>query len=602
MTPRRHLWITVAALLVGAAALTARADDLSMWIDETFTIFHTTGSLEQILREADVNWPPGHYLAVYVWGNLTHFHDFALHALGVFFALIGAAGLARAARRLGGDWAAPLTVIAFATSGYTIYFAQEQRGYGQMFALIGVFVWLYLRWYAHPTRWRAVALWGAGAGLLYTHFIGGIVIGLAALHTLIGKPRRALGWLPIGIALSVVFLPMVPQLLRGLRLRGIVNVELPSYFRGPLESFYRAYSAGWDVPFALIVAVALIGLLGLLANRRIGAVTLGWLLAWAIGAPLVAYALREIAPFFTARYLSFTLPAAFLLIGVGTAGAMAALAARPRLRWLPAVPILVFVFAPYQPFEYRPRYTDGEPPVRDAVRELARQWRPGDAILLDPGCQCQSDGINWWYYERLYFPLGTIPRATLETLGDFRRVWHFVRQGAEDAATAAAVQQGRLNVGFFGPWYFIATAWEAPPMQEGVQVGEALRYHGADVRRRPLLHAGEPITVTGWWSSDGPLGDEIVLSAQVVGPSGELITQADGPPPTPFSAWTPGTLSAVTRTLHLPFNLPNGFYTIQWVAYRWTDGGRLVPAPSAVTGPESVLIADRARLISHDGD
>jgi hypothetical protein len=139
-------------------------------------------------------------------------------------------------------------------------------------------------------------------------------------------------------------------------------------------------------------------------------------------------------------------------------------------------------------------------------------------------------------------------------------------------------------------------------MREGVQVGEALRYHGSDVRRRPLLHAGEPITVTGWWSSDGPLGDEIVLSAQVVGPSGELITQVDGPPPTPFSTWTPGALSAVTRTLHLPFNLPNGFYTIQWVAYRWTDGGRLVPAPSVVTGPESVLIADRARLISHDGD
>lgn len=57
---RRLWWITI-TLLIGAAWVILRADDLTLWVDETWTIFQTQGTVEQMLLDPDVTWPPGHY-------------------------------------------------------------------------------------------------------------------------------------------------------------------------------------------------------------------------------------------------------------------------------------------------------------------------------------------------------------------------------------------------------------------------------------------------------------------------------------------------------------------------------------------------------------
>ena len=47
----RHVWLGTAILLIAAFALIRHANDLSMWYDEVWTIFHSTGTLEQIVRD-----------------------------------------------------------------------------------------------------------------------------------------------------------------------------------------------------------------------------------------------------------------------------------------------------------------------------------------------------------------------------------------------------------------------------------------------------------------------------------------------------------------------------------------------------------------------
>ncbi len=177
-----------------------------------------------------------------------------------------------------------------------------------------------------------------------------------------------------------------------------------------------------------------------------------------------------------------------------------------------------------------------------------------------------------------------------------------VRQGKTDPQIDASVQQGRLNAGeFVGPWYFIAPLYEGPPQTKGLLFGDAMRFHGADISRRQGLHAGDTVNMTLWWSVDKPLPPELSMSIQLLGPAGNVVAQLDGMPKTPgtpdqLDAWKPETLYLDRRDLQVPYQLPEGEYTLHLIVYRYQDGTRLAPEGDAT--PAKTLIIDRVRLYS----
>jgi mannosyltransferase len=594
---KRNLWISVGVLFVAAMAIFSHADDLSMWFDELWSMFQYTHSIKHILHERELNWPPAYGILLHSWIKLISANDFVVHTLGALIGLLGVAFAIQAGKALQSKYAGWLAGLVLGTSSYTIYFWLEARGYGLVITLEMAFVWLYIRWTRKPTWSRAIPYTLAQIALLYTHFSCGLIIALTALNIAVTIPRRL--WWRGAIIMTVTagaFLPLLPQFWDSyqLRKRALSKGNPPAYLlKGP-ESIYQAYSAHHDLWWALILVLAGIGLgLWIWHERRRALSPLAWLLVWGIGIPVYAYLTRESEGLFTTRYLVFTLPAVMLLVGIG-------LAALPRRGWIVgAVLILYFATFPWQPFDHRPGYSTSAPPVRDFVREMAQRFKPGDRLVIDPAIK--YGGYDWWYYEPLYFQGGYIPQAVDGTEAG-ERVWYLVRQGRVDKDILHTVESGRIATEFWGPWYFIATLYEGPPLSPGYRLGDDIRFRGHTILTGQHYLPGDTLQIETWWAVDSPPPVDYSIGLHLIGPDGTLIAQADSGPTGPYippqtSAWQPGQVYRDDRQLHIPWCLKPGNYEVQLVVYQWWDGTKLEPETSAHPGSDaSSLLLDTIQI------
>ena len=575
-------------LLLAARIIFLHIDDLSMWFDELWSVFQDSRSLQQVVRERELNWPVGYAVVLHTWMRLISQHDLVVHTLGALIGLLGVAFIIRAGRALLSPSAGWLAGLAFGTSGYAVYFMIEARGYGLLLMASAAMVCFHARWIRRPTWRRAVPYALAQILVLYTHFSGLVIVALMGIHVLLVVPRRLWWkWCVIMLATGVAFLPLLPQFLDAyhLRLGAIRQGNLPSYLlKGP-ESLYRAYSVHHDAWWAAILLLAGIGLAVTLwrkPRKSIGTIT--WLSVWGIGIPVLAYVTRDTEGLFTTRYLSYTLPAVFLLIGLG-------LGALP-VKWQMGGSALLLVAAtfPWQPFDHRPRYSDA-PPVRDFMREMVKRFQTGDVLVVDPNVDDQ--GYDWWYYEPLYFPGETIPRAQ-DGSGGQPRVWYLLRQGSEDPDVRRSVESGRYATEFWGPWYFIVTLYEGPPLTPGIRVGDTLRFRGQTIPSGFHYLPGDTLTVHTWWSADEAPPLDYSIGLHVVDSQGILVLQSDGGPqgslvPSQTSAWEPGQPYRDDRTITLPWCMPPGYYDVRLTVYQSWDGVRLKPETSPATGPDDEL-------------
>ncbi len=587
----RHVWLGTAILLIAAFALIRHANDLSMWYDEVWTIFHSTGTLEQIVRDRDLSWPPGYYLLLHAWIKLLGMNDFVVRVLNVLSGMMGTACMIQAGRALSSDRAGWLAGLAFGVSGYAVYFLLEVRGYGLMLTLTAALVCLHARWLKVPTWRRAIPIALVQALLLYTRYADSMaIVVLLGLHVLLSA-RRLLGrWLLIGISTGLLFVPMLPDFWDFYLSRRAAHVENPDpgiFLRGP-ELWFQSYSRHQDALWTILLTLALAGVgLALRRGGRQTRLTVLWLALWGVGIPAFIYANRESLLAYTPRYLLFTLPAFMWLIGTSLAHLP-----RPAMA-AGATLLLVSLALPWHPFDFRRPYTSG-PPVRDLVRELAVRFQPGDALLVDPKMPpTMEEPYDWWYYEKLYFPGGRLPRIS-EASEAGPRVWLLVRQGSEDEVTRRQVEQGRIATEFWGPWYFIATLYEGPPLSPGVRLGDSLRFRGATLESGTLYRPGDTLALETWWSVDSALEADYSLGLHLVNRKGMTVAQADSGPLGPYtpgstSQWQPGEVYRDDRQVRIPWCLPKGRYEVRLVVYTWWDGARLAPEEGAWRGPEDSI-------------
>ncbi len=551
-----RVWAGAAVLLIAAVAILPHANDLSIWFDEQWSVFMIAHPWGQMLRERELNWPPGYLMLLKAWSQLASANDFALHTLGALVGLLGTACAVQAGRTLHSWRAGWLAGLAFGTSGYAIYFLLEMRGYGPLLALLMALVWLQARWLRRPNWQRAVPYVLVQIAVLYMHFTGGLVLALAAVWVAASlPPRQWPRWIAVEAVVGVAFLPVLQQFWDSYQLRrDALRTNPPGahLLHGPGTQI-SAYSLHHDVVWAALVIVAAVGVgLWLWRRRRSAVGPALWLALWGVGLPMYAYLSRESQGLYSTRYLVYTLPALLLLIAVG-------LASLPRRGWIVGG-ILLLVMASYgwRPFDHRPRYSDS-PPVRDLVIEMARRFEPGDVLVIDPGVIYEP--LAWWYYEGLYFQGGTIPRAENgQEAGS--RVWNLVRQGSEDPDLLESVQAGRIPTEFWGPWYFIATLYEGPPLAPGLLVGDVLRFGGGAITSGDRYLPGDRLTVESWWTVDAPPDADYSISLQVIGPDGRPVAQIDSGPsgaftPDQTSAWQPGGFYRDDRSLRIPHCLPD---------------------------------------------
>ncbi len=581
---RRQIAISTLVLLLAAAILILHAGDTSLWEDEFYTVHHISGRLDQLLLDRELNWPPLYYLPLYVWMRLAGPHDVILRMTGVFYGLLGTTCFFQIGRRLGGRRTGWLAALLFATSSYTLYFLLELRGYALLLPLIGLVLWLHLRWLSHPT-WRRALFYVVGlVALWYTQYAALIITVILGGHVLLTAPRRLLRWLPMPLVAAAAFLPLWGQFIEAMQVRAYVfavNGTLPAYFLQGPEMMFRAYSGGQPVLFVMLILLVLGGLVLLMwRGPRSVRLTVLWLAGWGLAVPALAYLLRARVGLYTERYLTFTVPGLIVLLALG-------LGALPvPLRRIGVLLVLASAVFAWQPFHFRPAYSDS-PPIRDLVRELADRLAPGEVLVVDPGCTC-GDPLGWWYYESLYMPGGrAIPRVT-DPADAPGGVWYLSRQGSRDAALQAAVADGRLYTEFWGPWYFIVEHYEAPPLVQGYRVGETIRFQGASFVPRGPYMPGDVLTVRTWWAVDAPPERDYSLGLHLLDASGRLVAQVDSGPvgdltPGQTSAWQPGELYRDDRVLQIPWRVPMGRYVVLLFVYYWEDG---LPLPLEEAAPQ----------------
>src|SRR5258708_1652784 len=378
---RRKLYIALClgVLLIAALAVISHADELATWSDESWTIFHSSASIQQIINERDITWPSGSFAALHYWASFASWNDFSLHVFGALCGLLTTAFLIQIGRQLHSRGAGLLAGLAFGTSSYALYFMLEIRGYHLMLLVEAAFVALYLRWLARPNRSRDVALFAGQIAMLYVHFILGLIIALAGLHLLLTTPRRLGRWLLIAVATGIAFLPLLPQFLAAYHVRSGVgsNGPLPGYFTRDFGSFLRAFSAHWDIWLAVIGVLCIVGLAWTFIHHGVRHHL--WLILWGMGIPVYAYVTRYTSALFTTRYLSFTLPAIFLLVGV----ALAALRGLRISAWVVAMCFLVLALAPWQHFDHRPAPSDNGVPPPPFFRTMAQRFQPAHSLVIE---------------------------------------------------------------------------------------------------------------------------------------------------------------------------------------------------------------------------
>ncbi len=600
------LWVSLGVLLVAARALFLHADDLSMWFDELWTLFHVSGSFRQIFTDRDLSWPPGWYVLLYAWIHVFSRNDFVVHLLSVYLGMLSVAATVRVGRELHSRAAGWLAGLALGTSGYAVYFMIEVRGYALV--LFGALLVLlaHVFWWRRPTWWRTVAYALAQIALFYTHFmVAPLVSSLLGARVVLAeheRRRQYLGrWLLVMGVSGLSFVPLVPQFLRASEVRtAALEHGVSSAFIHTPRIFYQAYGTHRDVVFGLVLALTVIGL-ARAARRRALWGTLIALGVWSVAVLLFAYFTRERLGLFNLRYLAFVLPAAFLLIGIGLAQW------EERVRWGSVALLAWIALAPWHPFDMRPRYSD-DLPVRDLMRALAERFGPDDVLVIDPNFG-ESLRWGWWYYEPLYFPRGPVPIAPNGTDAG-PRVWHLVRQGNVDEQVLHTVETGRIFTEFWGPWYFIASLYEGPPLAEGVLLEGSVRYRGGALTTGTLYRPGDTLTAQTWWDVNAQPSRDYSLGLYVVDASGRTVAQTDGGPRGPYAgertaAWLPERVYRDERRVQLPEDLPPGDYAVRVAIYRWEDGERLCPVPpvasaSPLTWQDCAVELARVNVASFD--
>jgi hypothetical protein len=558
--------------------------------DEIFNLWQTQGSLDDALRRAPFDWPPGFPVVMWVWVHFIGSRIESARVMSVLFSALAVAFLYRVARLMPvvmGVRQTPtqrlqavvLTLLVFIGIRYIIFAGVDARAYGMMFMLGTLGLWLLLRWLMRPTLPRLLPMVLVFAALVYLSFTS--LAWLAALVPVIvlARPRLTLrAGLSIGIGWGILVLPLLPQFIAAGFFARTVDVMVGQ--KTLLEELYRWQDLFGGTPVWTAMVVVTVGLtlwhmLRDASSRRFGLLLLLWL-----AAPIGVYLLRS-EKLMTPRYLWWTMLAAALLMGwVGS-----------RLpRWVYGGLIVLAFGLAIIPKDYLP-YRNAAVnvvPVRENLTWLAQRHRAGDVMVIDAGCT-NLDPMGWDFFVPLYFSPGTL--KVVADPGDAARVWYVTCGQLDPTDEKLVVAHERQAGEFVGPWHFNIRLYERPPELTGVTFGDAVRLNGVQiVEPRFAWREGEAIQVRTWWSTTQPIPADYSIGIQLLNAEGKLVAQADGavqPPtqttPLQTSQWQPNVYYEDVRTLQLPF-MPNftGEHTLVITVYQWWDGKHLPPAENAI--------------------
>lgn len=558
----------MALLCLVMASRFTRLNDFETDRDELLSIQRAQAdTFENLLLWLPNDWPPLYFALLGVWEDLVGLHPVHLRVSSALLSLFAFALMYRVGRRIGGERAGILAMLAYAALSYGIVIDLKLRGYVIIHALIPALLWLTMRYFERPHWRRALLLGLCMAVMFYTTYISALMFFVIGAFSLIMYGKQVWRWWLPGVFAGALALP---EALRKLDVAvDVATAEQPG--QTLIEALLGLFQ-GWTGFYSLVWAgLLLVALLALLRRGR-------WLLVfavWIVAIPAAMYFLLDPRFTFTQRYSFWAMGGIALLVGWGWSRL-------PRpLYGLACAACAVIMFAPVpQPDFFTFPYTQ-------TFGWLRGQVQTGDVFVIDPRCDCpQPRELN--FYIRLYFPHQGL--QLVDDPADHRRVW-YVSGGGIDEPTFNRVRDGRVSQQFFGPSSFLFQLYEAPPDPVGIAFENGMRFHGVDIldpyNNTPWfgeyeLMENQPVRLRLWWSADAPIPADYSIATYIT--RGERTrAQFDGPPqlidpdaPRETSRWRTGRYYVEERVMTLPRGETRDVgFTLALTVYQWWDNVRI---------------------------
>lgn len=284
--------------------------------DEPFTVFWSQRPWPELWAMFRTeNNPPLYFLLTKAWSAATPFTAAWLRVPSALFGALAVWPLFLLARHFGGRAAAALTCILFICSNYHQGFAHEVRAYSLFTLLTTTGLWLLVRATQRPGQEvrSMLHLSMLNVVLVYTHFLGWLVVGLQGSLVLLLPTMRPLrrGFLfGAGITLAW-FLPYGLIFLE----RMTHSVGHGTWLTPPVPE--ELYNMLWRWSNAPVLTVAFLALIAAgLWKDRLRSAGLRLALTWALVPLLGMFAVSFAVPMFLDRYLVYAAPGYALLVGL----------------------------------------------------------------------------------------------------------------------------------------------------------------------------------------------------------------------------------------------------------------------------------------------
>ncbi|RAG81397.1 hypothetical protein DN069_33000 [Streptacidiphilus pinicola] len=348
-----------------------------LWQDESASWWAATLSWSQLLHllgNIDIVLAP-YYALMHLWVSVAGTSAVALRVPSLAAMCLSAGLLGLLGRRMFNARVGLVAGLLFAMLPVTSRYGQEARPYAlTVLAVLAATLLLY-RALDDPRadRWGGYALSLPFTGMF--HLVAALVLAAHLVLVLVVARKRWGAWA------AVVGFCAVPVLL--IALLGHTQSAQVSWISTDLKSLPQFPGQFFQSTQGMYVVVGA-ALLGLFFARRYAFV----LLTWTLVPPVLLFASRSMLNLFLPRYLLFTLPAWALLGAVGICGLAGLLgprrkgvAVRQLVAGVAVVAALVAVSLPDQR-TVRANPLAGQPDFQSAAGWLLGQQRPGDGIAF----------------------------------------------------------------------------------------------------------------------------------------------------------------------------------------------------------------------------
>jgi len=297
-------------------------DAWGFWHDEAFSLYFSQqhwGHIKHI-SEWDIN-PPLYYYFLWIWQNLFGTDEYAVRFSSVLFSALSAGMLfifcARHFNRLTGL----LAVLFFSISNEMYFYAHEARPYSLITFLVLCSSYFFFELLRKPGWLNAIALGVLNFGLIYTHYVCGIMIAIQAALILLYFNKRLLQF--FGLAFGLTLLMSALRFTKKTIALVLHNEKSASWIQKPglndLKDTFYSFFNGPDL-FYIFLFAALVVLVYLVRAKEWKAlwsenkIKLWYIWLGGAGAILICFLISLLMPLFVRRYLLFTAPFIYISI------------------------------------------------------------------------------------------------------------------------------------------------------------------------------------------------------------------------------------------------------------------------------------------------